>query len=202
MPTTNAPSISELSTTITNTGSNLAKNFTLFGVTFNIKLAIFIIGSIAFGIAGIMYFNSSQQYIGMAVFIPLTILILIVYGNRWFGPAGSANVTLTSWPPQINTCPDFLTSYLLPGTPPKSGCIDLIGMSTNGGFLKTNDITTPPSASGFFELIKGESRQDLCTRLQTAGLTWEGVYDGSTCLSPNGSGTSLVPGGGCSTTGN
>jgi hypothetical protein len=190
--------------TITNTGSNLASNFTIFGVTFNIKLVIFILGSIAFGIAGIMYFNSSQQYIGMAVFIPLTLLILIVYGNRWFGPTGSANMALKSWPPQINTCPDYLTAYTIigtSGTTAQKGCVDLIGVSTNGGFTKTTDPKMmTATATNFFPLTLGETRQSVCARLKTAGLSWEGVSDGSSCLSPDGSGTSVVPGSTCSTT--
>jgi len=188
--------------TITNTGSGLASNYTIFGVTFNIKLAIFILGSIAFGIGGIMYFNSSQQYIGMALFIPLTVLILIVYGNRWFGPTGSATIQLSSWPPQINSCPDFLTAYAITigtGTSAKksNGCVDLIGVSTNNGFDKITDPATLTSSNDnltdnkFFKLQSGETRKELCARLVAAGLTWEGVNDGVSCLEPDGSGTTL-----------
>lgn len=190
-------------TTITNTGSGLASSFKIFGVVFNIKLTLYVLGSIAFGVCGIMYFNSSKQYIGMMVFLPLTLLVLIVYGNRWFGPNGSATTNLTKWPPQINTCPDFLTSYTNYG---KQGCVDMIGVSTKG-FQQVSDPTTLTTQDNndnsvkFFPLNVGETRQSLCARLQRVGLTWEGVYDGVSCLAPNGSGTSLVPGSGCSTTG-
>jgi len=190
---------------ITNTGANLASNFTIFGVTFNIKLALFVIGSLVFGIGGIMYFNSSRQYIGMIIFLPLTLLILTVFGNRWFGTSGSANMKITMWPPQINTCPDFLTAYMIPSTK-SNGCVDLIGVSINGGFLRTTDPTTLATSNDtlsdnkFFKLQAGETRQSLCARLKTAGLTWEGVHDGVSCLTPDGSGTSMVSGSGCAAT--
>jgi hypothetical protein len=192
---------------ITNTGSGLDSSFKIFGVTFNLKLTLFVLGSIAFGITGIMYFNNNKQYISMAIFIPLTLIILIVYGNRWFGPQGSANSTLSRWPPQINTCPDYLTYYKLSDSTGKSteGCIDMVGISTNGGFQKVSEPSAIKSAtdtSHFFPLIVGETRAALCGRLRTAGLTWEGVYDGVSCLSSNGSGTSIPSSGTtCSTNG-
>jgi len=190
---------------ITNTGSGLASAFKIFGVVFNLKLVLFVLGSIAFGVVGIMYFNNNQQYIAMGIFIPLTLIILIVYGNRWFGPQGSANAKLSKWPPQINTCPDYLTYYKLTDSTGKStnGCIDLIGISTNGGFQKVSDASDIKSAtntSNFFPLLLGESRAALCGRLRRAGLTWEGVYDGASCLSPNGSGTSIPSSGTTCTT--
>lgn len=174
-------------------------------MAFNMKQVIFIVVAILVIGGGSMYFGSSEQYIGLLIFLPLSILIFVVYGLRWFGPNGIYNVQTIQWPPAINTCPDYLTAFSIasPGGTIK-GCIDTIGISRNGGLpmLKKGDAITSPNDPRFFPLKPGEARSALCQRVMTAGLTWEGVTDGETCFAPDGS--SVVPGeasNSCSTTG-
>ena len=164
-------------------------------MAFNISLVIFIVSAILVIGGGSMYFNSNQQYIALLIFFVLSILIFVVYGLRWFGPNGIYNIKTVAWPPAINACPDYLTAYTLnvPSGPIK-GCVDTIGVSRNGGITKLNkgDTVNGPTDSRFFQIIAGETPAAKCQRTMTAGLTWEGVTDGETCFSPNG--TAVVPG--------
>lgn len=177
---------------------------------FNISEGIFIIAAIILIGGGALYFGSNSQYIGLLIYLPVSVLIFVVYGLRWFGPEGIYKIQTAAWPPALNACPDYLTGYTIPAANPSAtktlGCVDTMGISRNGGitiFKKGDTITASPDPR-FFPLNAGESRSALCSRVMTAGLTWEGVTDGETCFSADGSGTGIVPGGGsnnCSTTG-
>uniref|UniRef100_A0A6C0APU6 Uncharacterized protein n=1 Tax=viral metagenome TaxID=1070528 RepID=A0A6C0APU6_9ZZZZ len=158
----------------------------------NIAKILFVIGSILIGVLGIINFSNNKQYIALLLFVPLTIWILVLFGLRWFGPEGEYNTKTVKWPPQLNSCPDFLMYYnriKSDGTTPMPTCIDKIGVSKNnipekfpeGGNGDSND-------KYFFQLIPGETRPSLCARLKDAGLTWEGVYDGQTCFNADNSG--------------
>lgn len=158
----------------------------------NIAKILFVIGSIVLGVLGIIHFSNSKQYISLLLFVPLTVWILVIFGLRWFGPEGEYNTQTVKWPPQLNSCPDFLVFYNRKASgkrPAMPTCIDKIGVSLNNipdVFPEGGD-----SDSGdqyFFELIPGETRADLCKRLSDAGLTWEGVFDGQTCFSADNSG--------------
>jgi hypothetical protein len=175
-------------------------------MAFNMLEIIFIIGAILVIGGGSMYFGSNQQYIGLLIYLPISILIFVVYGLRWFGVDGIFNIKTISWPPALNACPDYLTAYTITTPQEKiKGCVDTIGVSRNGGLalLKKGDVITNSNDPRFFPLIKGESRAALCQRVITAGLTWEGVSDGETCFSPDSAGSSVVPGttSTCTTTG-
>lgn len=64
-----------------------------------------------------------------------SIMILIFYSYRWFGTDTTSSPT---WPPTINTCPDYFTYIAsLPGDS-KPGCVDLLGISKNTGIRKTD----------------------------------------------------------------
>jgi len=181
----------------------------LFG-DFNFYLFIYIMFAIVVEIAAIAYAMRSQQYIMLAIFLPISLYIFLVYGTRWFGADGIYGNTTVPWPPAINSCPDFLTSYVVAATgsnPAIPGCVDTIGVSRNGGFTRSPTGTPsnpPPSGTpissgqtstggpsgnatnftGFFPTnIPGEKPATLCARLQTAGLTWEGIWDGENCFS-------------------
>jgi len=161
--------------------------------------------------AVISFAMSANKYIVMAIFIPLSLFIFLVYGQRWFGPDGPYSHKDVQWPPAMNTCPDFLTAYTFPkdgSIPAIKGCVDAIGVSRNSAFLKlpssgtprahptgtiTADAANTMSTSDFFPIqIAGETPTHLCNRLQTAGLTWEGIYDGENCYSAG----SIISGGG------
>ena len=99
-----------------------------------------------------------------------------------------------SWPPTINTCPDYLTYYQLTENGMKYDmCIDMIGVSRNGGVTKFPNTTIPPASdnSCYFPLktLSDEpkkKRAELCQRSMSRGLTWEGITNGESCLTPDG----------------
>jgi len=182
---------------------------TLFG-NFNIKLLFYILVAILIEFAFISFAMSANKYIIMAIFIPLSLFIFVVYGQRWFGSDGLYSNKNVQWPPAMNTCPDFLTAYVVPkngSVSPIKGCVDPIGVSRNGGFKRLTSETpsSAPSAAMTVDAAKNmgvvdffpiqvalETPTQLCSRLQTAGLTWEGIYDGENCYSAG----SIISGGG------
>jgi hypothetical protein len=178
--------------------------FSLF-TDFNFKLFLYIIVAIIIEIVAIVYATSAPMYLAAVLFVPLSLFIFIVYGIQWFGPDGIYKNGIVPWPPVINSCPDYLVAITTgSGTSAVNGCVDPVGISSKGdaGFkrLPTGQFTpswsTPPVkgdttqfVNGFFAIIPNEELSVTCSRLQTAGLTWDGVYDGATCFNPNGSST-------------
>jgi len=130
-------------------------------------------------------------------------LVLAYFGIRWFG---TRIPELKSWPPVINMCPDYLTYITVPSTTINSktitkGCIDMLGVRSGEGantLQKTEPSTaeayksgpTSPTALTIFEYTsadvkaatKASDLQAICARCQVAGVTWEGVYDGDSCV--------------------
>jgi hypothetical protein len=186
--------------------------YTLFkGI--NLKLLAYVLIAIIVEVIAIIYGVRSQppMFLMIAIFVPLSIYIFIIYGIQWFGDKGPFNNATVPWPPAINSCPDFLTAYNIPATSTRAaitGCVDTIGVA-KGGNLKYRPTgqpdwnpapTAPISASktdangatmllstGFFATkVAGESVAQVCERCQKAGVTWEGVWDGQSCFS-NGS---------------
>jgi hypothetical protein len=121
------------------------------------------------------------------IFAVGTFLVLAYFGFRWFQ---TNNKKPSNWPPVINMCPDYLTYVsALPG------CVDMSGVSnTSSGLKKTNpsDVATLQlsNTQKVFEFTSADIKaaqtvkdlQKICDRCQTAGLTWEGVYDGDVCV--------------------
>lgn len=164
---------------------------------------LFIIAAILVGAGGTAYFATSGQYIAGLIFLVLAIMTFVVFGMRWFGPQGQFAGKTQNWPPALNTCPDYLTFFNRPGGTSSTGipsCVDTLGISRNGALkmFPADGTTNPPTDdSNYFLLKSGESRADTCTRLEQAGLTWEGIYDGENCLSQGGgqpTGPGSVPG--------
>lgn len=130
-----------------------------------------------------------------------SVLVLTFYGLRWF-TADVFNVSRfpsKTWPPMVNACPDFLSIYerSVPGSRLKEKiCVDLVGVS-EGGIQKLIDPTNVSNPNYVFNLynnLKGDARmQALCQECKTKRVTWEGVYDGVTCVAtgavPNSDGT-------------
>ena len=116
-------------------------------------------------------------------------LVLIFYGYRWFSK--KTNDTPT-WPPTLNTCPDYLTYITtLPGSGSGSGCVDMLGVSKNSTLTKvlSSELTgTTALATNKVFLATSSSVKDtttilqLCDLCKTKGLTWEGIFDGDTCI--------------------
>jgi len=165
------------------------------------------IGYIVVSIVGLLYGTSyinSINQIRAAVFGIFASLVLIYFGIRWFG---SRIPQLTSWPPVINTCPDYLSYITIPSTTVNgkkitSGCIDMLGI-TNGlsgatAISKTSRSTassfksgnTAPTITQICEFTSADVKaaktaadlQAICARCKDLGITWEGVYDGDSCI--------------------
>jgi hypothetical protein len=161
---------------------------------FNIYMVIFIIISV-FTVAGGTYklYGTGQTY-GAVLFFAGTLYLSIVYGIRWFSSNSLFSQTPVSWPPFTNTCPDYLTAY----TRTVNGgavqtCVDMVGVSKNGTltvFDKSKGDSNPESA--FFPLVPTSTdpvtqNNAYCQQTLAAGLTWEGITNGESCVSPDGS---------------
>jgi len=194
-----------MSSAVTDTITSGGQSVSVFG-NFNLKLFIYIIVALVIEIGAIVYAVKAPMVLMLAAFIPLSLYIFLVYGWNWFGPGGPYTNTPVPWPPTLNSCPDFLVSYVIPkngSVLPIPGCVDTIGVSTKPTLFPQRasgvpNWTTAPSAAvspttapnyhinGWFATRTGETTAALCTRLQSVGLTWEGIWDGTTCYS-NGS---------------
>jgi len=119
-----------------------------------------------------------------------SIIIFVYFGYRWFSrPAVSR-----TWPPSINMCPDYLT--LVPSVKDSTdktvgGCIDMLGVSKNGGLATSKPVsglTTatatvfPYTAAALTPKTTAAQIQEICDKCKTMGITWEGIYDGDTCV--------------------
>jgi hypothetical protein len=161
-----------------------------------IIVAIIVIG------LGTLKIVNLQQSIAAFLFFVGSLIIFIIYGIRWFSQNNSIfSETPVSWPPVINTCPDYLTYYKRT-KPGKSAdnCIDLIGVSRNG-MLKVfpKDGVEPEDDAYYFDLTTKSSdpaakNAELCQNAMVYGLTWEGITNGESCVLPSGG--SSTPGGG------
>ena len=180
------------------------------GVTFNIYLIIYIISAISVIAGGTVTAFNTGKTLAAVLFCMGAIAISVIFGLKWFSPGSVFAKTPVSWPPTINTCPDYLVYYgRARGDGTKENtCIDLVGVSKNGGlkvFSKEvlQGVGNPPAENEFYFSLKTESsdndakKQELCTRAIQAGLTWEGVTNGESCTSTTGtsvaSGTANCP---------
>ena len=170
---------------------------------FNIYLAIFIIAAIAVIAGGAFTLIKMSQTIGALLFFIGALSVFIIYGLRWFGAQNSLfSETPVSWPPTINTCPDYLVYYgrKMPDGTVKDTCIDLTGVSKNGSLkIFPRGVEPPTQDEYYFSLSTANSdptkkNAELCQRAITFGLTWEGITNGESCVTP--SGAPVAPSGG------
>lgn len=146
-------------------------------------------------------YQSGDAVTAFFFFIGATTLF-VLYGLRWFATNQSMlSNSPVSWPPTINTCPDFLTYYKKEDG--SDNCIDTIGVSKNGTLkLFPKDGTVPTDSSYYFPLKTTESDpvkkyNVLCQSAMAMGLTWEGVTNGESCTytpTPTDDSSSSSPG--------
>ncbi len=130
--------------------------------------------------------SSSGRIVAAIIFFVGIIAIEVYFGLRWFeGDKERTNkAEIKTWPPSINVCPDML-SYLKVGD--VHYCVDTIGIAPAGGLAKyAEGASVSERPDYFFNLHtdkSGEARvKAVCEECQAKKVTWEGVWDGATCL--------------------
>jgi hypothetical protein len=172
-------------------------------ITLNIRWAAinwYVIGYALFSLCvivyGTTYLNSSGSVRSVMYAIGST-LVMIFFGYRWFA---NSTPQLKNWPPVINMCPDYLTFVPnIPGSTSLSGggCVDLLGVTTSSAgiqkILPSAVASINKSDNNLFKYTTNDVKaatttaqlQIICTACSLAGVTWEGVYDGDTCIPIN-----------------
>ena len=164
------------------------------------QLILYILLSLALSLGGTYTLIQNERTLGGFLFFLGSALVLTFYGLRWFsGDAFTESRYPTkTWPPIVNSCPDFLSIYERPvlGSSRKERvCVDLIGVA-EGGIQKMTDPVNASNDNFVFKLyenLKGADRmKSLCQECRTKKVTWEGVYDGVACVAsgavPNSNG--------------
>jgi hypothetical protein len=138
-------------------------------------------------IPGTYFLLSLQKMYVAGIIASIGLIILFVlFGIQLYTVEGNYATSSTNmtWPPSINTCPDFLSLYKINGT---YSCVDTAGVSTNGGlpkFVPVNaaGISQTPTAAQLFNLFLSDNDENRKKNIKTEciekGVTWEGVYDG------------------------
>lgn len=142
-------------------------------------------------------FGTGRTWSGIIVLI-LFVLIFTFYGMRWFRGDKFVGAYSGAWPPVINTCPDYLTYFKkVTGTGPSAkvedSCVDLIGVARTGANSQlaawgpSDNPTNPPQGDNkYFKFVyrpgmPANKLQELCSKAQEYGLTWEGITNGESC---------------------
>lgn len=163
----------------------------LIGMTFNIYFAIFVVSALIVVAGGTYKLTNLEYSIAAFLFFICGSGLFILYGLRWFASENSIfSDSPVSWPPSMNTCPDFLTYYdrVKPDGSKQKTCIDRVGVSQKGVlkvFPPTGD--APAGDDYYFSLTTtapdGEGKKnELCQRAISMGLTWEGISNGEGCV--------------------
>jgi len=149
-----------------------------------IAYMIFAIITTATGVNILMPMGTSRA----SIFGVGAVLVFVFYYYRWFS---NVDKPVLNWPPIINSCPDFLTLVKsLPGTS-IPGCVDMLGVSTNGALkaITSKDLTGGSALSSDKVFIftsddvlsPSVNVKSICNMCQQMGITWEGVWDGDIC---------------------
>ena len=161
----------------------------------------YILLSFVIGVGGTYQLIKMMRPMAATLYLIGAIAVLVFFGLRWFNDdrfkLGIAQSD--KWPPVINLCPDFLTIYeRTKGGVKEKVCVDLIGVAPSGGIRKLTspDQTETQNADNFiFKLyndMSGTKRlQKLCEECKNKKVTWEGIFDGVTCITgkaPNADG--------------
>ncbi len=143
----------------------------------------YILACIVIGATGVYLLASTGRTVGAFTFLVGAITVFIIFGLRWFRYGIDPNAP-KSWPPIVNTCPDYLVYYERSGKPT---CIDVLGVSTKpADMMKWTGQETTLSDKQFFSLeFQGKAGvslfTEMCERTKEHGLTWEGISNGETC---------------------
>jgi len=150
---------------------------------------IFYIISSALVILGTVYYNfRARRYVSATLLGGGFIALSILYGLYIFNTSGGYNEKPVGgkWPPTINSCPDFLSMVTVNGV---TACVDPIGVAKGPNPLRKWTDTGSTGSEYVFDLmlnLNGKARtKALCDQCKVKGLTWEGITDGTNCLTNN-----------------
>jgi len=131
---------------------------------------------------GAYTFFSNAQQIAAGIFFVGATSLTIYFGFRWFPASGSNLVKTPTWNPVMNYCPDFLTLNKIND---EHVCVDTIGVAQAGGIARWSD-ATQTDEQYLFHLYTNTYGSDrvtrLCNQAKAKKVTWEGVWNGSTCI--------------------
>ncbi len=151
---------------------------------FSFLVYIFLAFVIATG--GAYALSSSGRTIAAIIFFVGIIAIEAYFGTRWFqgDTERKEKPNITAWPPSVNVCPDML-SILKVGD--VSYCVDTIGIAPAGGIAKyAEGASVEERPDYFFNLNTDKSGEErikaICEECRNKKVTWEGIWDGATCL--------------------
>lgn len=130
----------------------------------------------------------SGRIVSSLLFFIGVLALVIYFGTRWFNGTNQKSIqpSIGNWPPAINVCPDFLSLYK---TSNQYYCVDTVGVAPNkeGAIaVFTTDSGIEPAEKYRFKLHLDKEGTDrtkaLCDEAKSKYVTWEGVWDGSTCM--------------------
>ena len=169
---------------------------------FNIYLIIYIVVVLSICAGGTYKLYGMKQSLSALIFFLGSSIVSIIFGMKWFNENGVFAKTPVSWPPVINTCPDYLTYYKRPiANKTQNTCIDTIGVSTKNFPKMVKNPSDETDDKYFFKLDTGitdpiKNKIKLCKQAMDSGLTWDGITNGESCTASDGS-ASISPGGEC-----
>ena len=147
----------------------------------DLSLLFYILVAFLIGFGGPYFFMNLGKTYTAGGFALAAIGIFTYFGLRWFDGLRLKQSMMaglpktTSWPPQINACPDFLS--LKKGTDAKYYCVDTMGLT---GLTTFTADATPTSGNSVLLSSTGTASTyaNLFLGGNTQGMTWEGIYDG------------------------
>jgi hypothetical protein len=170
-----------------------SKTPTLAFADIDYSLILFVLAALLIGGGGSYYIMKTERLVMAAGFFIASLTIFIYFGLRWFdgmklrqSMSGVVDPT-TAWPPVINYCPDFMSLKKLgSGDTATYYCVDTMGITRLPRYTQDSSLITSASNGTVnnIPLIKTNTAQTYATSIMgggnTAGATWEGVYDGRT----------------------
>lgn len=149
---------------------------------------VYILVSLVITTGGTYTLIQQDRTLGGFLFFVGAILTFTFYGLRWFtsDAFNTSRFPSKTWPPVLNTCPDFLSVYerTVNNTKEKV-CVDLIGVSQGGmnRLVDPANVTNDQYVFKLYNNLKGNDRLTaLCQECKDKKVTWEGIYDGVACV--------------------
>jgi hypothetical protein len=151
----------------------------------DLKFLFYLFLSAVLSLGGTFFIYTKGQPVTAILFLAGAAVAATYFGFRWFTTSGDLNQAIpTSWPPVINVCPDYYALWYNTDSKKTPYCVNPIGLGT---FPKwTGTPTISGTGQNVLPLYTDKSDKErvtaLCADCKAFGVTWEGVYDGQSCL--------------------